>query len=76
MKSYDEKKKNTPPENKDKEQTPAPKVSSGADLSETDLAGTKEYVAEAEKDAAKKETATKTPKKIQEGDLSKPKREY
>ena len=32
--------------------------------------------APAKKDAAKKETATKTPKKIQEGDLSKPKREY
>lgn len=39
----------------DQRQTPAPKVSSGEDLSEKDLKGTKEYVAEAEKVAERKE---------------------
>ena len=39
----------------DQRQTPAPKVSGGEDLSEKDLKGTKEYVAEAEKVAERKE---------------------
>ena len=39
----------------DQRQTPAPKVSSGKDLSETDMEGTKKYVAEAEKVAERKE---------------------
>ncbi|WP_417353295.1 hypothetical protein [Flavobacterium alkalisoli] len=39
----------------DQRQTPAPKVSSGEDLSETDIKGTKKYVSEAEKVAERKE---------------------
>ena len=63
---------------KDKNQTPAPKVSSKSETddvkpSESNL---KKNMAEAEKGAAKKTTATKTPQKIQEGDTTKKKREY
>jgi len=62
----------------DKNQTPAPKVSSKSDQkdvkpSESNL---KKTMAEAEKGAAKKTTATKTPQKIQEGDTTEKKREY
>ncbi|MDV6168010.1 hypothetical protein R1T16_06210 [Flavobacterium sp. DG1-102-2] len=59
-------------------QTPAPKVS-GKTLdkdvkpSESNL---KKTMAEAEKGAAKKTTATKTPQKIQDGDTKKKKSEY
>lgn len=61
----------------DKNQTPAPKVSSERNddvkPSESNL---KKNMAEAEKGAATKTTATKTPQKIQEGKTSEHKREY
>lgn len=63
----------------DKNQTPAPKVSSkpkvgdNVKASESNL---KKNMAEAEKGAAKKTTATKTPQKIQDGKLDQRKREY
>lgn len=61
----------------DKNQTPAPKVSSERNddvkPSESNL---KKNMAEAEKGAAKKTTATKTPQKIQEGKTGKHKRKY
>ncbi len=60
----------------DKKQTPAPKVSSGKELSEKKTPKLEKNKADAEKGAAKKESATKTPSKIQEGNLGKSKREY
>jgi len=62
----------------DKNQTPAPKVSSkpkehDVKPSESVL---KKQMAEAEKGAAKKTTATKTPQKIQDGKTGETKREY
>ena len=62
----------------DKNQTPAPKVSSKSNIGDVDPkdSNLKKQMAEAEKGAAKKTTATKTPQKIQDGDTSKPKREY
>ncbi len=62
----------------DKNQTPAPKVSSKSDIEDVDPKDSNimKQMAEAEKGAAKKTTATKTPQKIQEGDTSKHKREY
>ena len=59
----------------DKNQTPAPKVSSGKDLSEKDTPELKKNIKNAEKGAAKKQ-ATKTPQKIQDGNTDKHKREY
>lgn len=52
-------------------QTPAPKVSSGKPLVEKKSSNLKKTMAEAEKGAAKKTTATKTPQKIQEGKMNK-----
>lgn len=62
----------------DKNQTPAPKVSSKSNIEDVDPkdSNLKKQMAEAEKGAAKKTTATKTPQKIQDGDTSKHKREY
>ena len=60
----------------DKSQTPAPKVSSGKDISQEKTTYTKEQMDSAEKGAAKKTSATKTAQKIQDGDTSKHKREY
>ena len=60
----------------DKKQTPAPKVSSGKELNEKKTPKLEDEKTTAEKGAAKKESATKTPSKIQEGDTSKHKREY
>ncbi|KGO92323.1 hypothetical protein [Flavobacterium subsaxonicum] len=57
-------------------QTPAPKSSSGKDLKDTDSTELKKAIPEAEKGAAKKTSATKTPQKIQDGDTSEKKREY
>lgn len=63
---------------KDKNQTPAPKVSNGHDLSKStkDEGGLKAALQEAKKGAAKKTSATKTPKKIQEGKLGQKNTEY
>lgn len=62
----------------DKNQTPAPKVSS--ESKEHDVAPKDsvliQQMAEAEKGAAKKTTATKTPQKIQDGEIGEHKREY
>lgn len=62
----------------DKNQTPAPKVSS--EPKEHDVAPKDsvlmQQMAEAEKGAAKKTTATKTPQKIQDGETGEHKREY
>lgn len=52
-------------------QTPAPKVSSGKSLEKKKSTSLKENIKEAEKGAAKKTTATKTPQKIQEGKIKK-----
>lgn len=63
----------------DKNQTPAPKVSSKAttgDHVKPEDSNLKKTMAEAEKGAAKKTTATKTPQKIQEGKTTQKKREY
>ena len=62
----------------DKNQTPAPKVSSDREDYEVKPSESvlKEQMAEAEKGAAKKTTATKTPQKIQDGNLDEKKREY
>ena len=57
-------------------QTPTPKASSGTPLHEQDTPELKKKVADAEKGAATKVTATKTPQKIQDGDLGEKKREY
>lgn len=63
---------------KDKNQTPAPKVSSGNDTSKSknDEGNLKAALSEAKKGAEKKTSATKTPSKIQEGNLNEKKREY
>lgn len=62
----------------DKNQTPAPKVSSDRKDYEVKPSESvlKKQMAEAEKGAAKKTTATKTPQKIQDGNLDEKKREY
>jgi len=62
----------------DKNQTPAPKVSSDREDYEVKPSESvlKKQMAEAEKGAAKKTTATKTPQKIQEGKIGGQKREY
>lgn len=63
----------------DKSQTPAPKVSSKSktgDHQKASDSNLKKNMAEAEKGAAKKTTATKTPQKIQDGKLDERKREY
>ncbi|MFL9845739.1 Ntn hydrolase family protein [Flavobacterium rhizosphaerae] len=60
----------------DKRQTPAPKVSSENKMDEKDKGTLKEHMEVAKKGAAKQTDATKTPEKIQEGDLSKDKTEY
>ncbi|MHA3786759.1 hypothetical protein ACX0HA_01010 [Flavobacterium hauense] len=62
----------------DKNQTPAPKVSSDREDYEVKPSESvlKKQMAEAEKGAAKKTTATKTPQKIQEGKMDGQKREY
>lgn len=52
-------------------QTPAPKVSSGKPLKQKESSNLKRTIEEAEKGAAKKTTATKTPQKIQEGKTKK-----
>ena len=57
-------------------QTPAPKSSSGKPLHEQDTPELKNKIAEAEKGAAKKTTATKTPQKIQDGKMEGHKKEY
>lgn len=57
-------------------QTPAPMASSGKDLKDENTHKLDHTVNDAEKGAAKKTSATKTPKKIQEGDTSQKKREY
>jgi hypothetical protein len=57
-------------------QTPAPKVSGGKPLKEEKNSNLKKTIAEAEKGAAKKTTATKTPQKIQEGKTGERKTEY
>jgi hypothetical protein len=63
---------------KDKSQSPAPKVSSGSDLSKStkDEGNLKAMLSEAKKGAAKKTTATKTAAKVQEGKTGQNKREY
>ncbi|KOS06249.1 hypothetical protein AM493_09555 [Flavobacterium akiainvivens] len=63
---------------KDKNQTPAPKVSADKDLTKSTKSteGLKAALSEAKKGAARKTSATKTAAKIQEGDLSKRKTEY
>jgi hypothetical protein len=63
---------------KDKNQTPAPKVSSDNGLGESkgNNDGLKAALSEAKKGAAKKTQATKTPAKIQEGKLREKKTEY
>lgn len=63
---------------KDKNQTPAPKVSNGRDLSKSnkDEGNLKATLSEAKEGAAKKTSATKTPSKIQEGKLDEKKTEY
>jgi len=63
---------------KDKNQTPAPKASSGSDLSKSkkDEGNLKATLSEAKEGATKKTSATKTPSKIQEGKLDKKKTEY
>lgn len=60
----------------DKNQTPAPKVSSGKDTSEKNESNLKTKISEAEKSAERKTGATKTPQKIQNGDLEESKKEY
>lgn len=50
---------------------PAPKVSSGKPLEEKKSSNLKKTIAQAEKGAAKKTSATKTPQKIQEGKMDK-----
>lgn len=52
-------------------QTPAPKVSSGKPLEEKKSSNLKKTMTQAEKGAAKKTSATKTPQKIQEGKMDK-----
>ncbi len=61
---------------KSDKQTPAPKTSTDKPLHKQDTGELKSNFAEAEKGAAKKTSATKTPKKIQEGDTEEQKREY
>lgn len=62
----------------DKKQTPAPKVSSRKDPSEKDVkeSNLKKQMAQAEEGAKSKTGATKTPQKIQDGDLKENKKEY
>ena len=63
----------------DKNQTPAPKVSSKSKVEDNvkpEDSVLKKKMHEAEKGAAQKTSATKTPQKIQDGDTSKHKREY
>ncbi|AWH85364.1 hypothetical protein HYN59_09660 [Flavobacterium album] len=57
-------------------QTPAPKSSSGTPLHKQDTPELKNSMKEAEKGAAKKTAATKTPQKIQEGKTAEHKKEY
>lgn len=57
-------------------QTPAPKSSSGTPLHKQDSKELKNNFTEAEKGAAKKTSATKTPQKIQDGNTAGQKREY
>ncbi|MEL1243222.1 hypothetical protein AAEO56_03015 [Flavobacterium sp. DGU11] len=57
-------------------QTPAPKSSSGKPLHEQETPELKKTMREAEKGAAKKTTATKTPQKIQDGNTAEHKKEY
>jgi hypothetical protein len=63
---------------KDESQSPAPKVSSAKDTSESgnDEGNLKAQMAQAEEGAKDKTSATKTPQKIQDGDTSEKKREY
>ena len=61
----------------DKNQTPAPKVSSGKETSEkNEESNLKNHVDLAEDGAKSKTGATKTPQKIQDGETSEKKREY
>lgn len=60
----------------DKAQTPAPKVSSRKDPSEEKESNLKKTMAQAEKGAKSKTGATKTPQKIQDGNLNESKKEY
>lgn len=60
---------------KDKVQTPAPKVKSGKDPSEKGDGELIKNFANAEKGAKKVTGATKTPQKIQKGNLKQSKRE-
>ncbi|WP_294822508.1 hypothetical protein [uncultured Flavobacterium sp.] len=57
-------------------QTPAPKSSSGTPLHKEDSKELKNNFSEAEKGAAEKTAATKTPQKIQDGNTAEHKREY
>jgi hypothetical protein len=57
-------------------QTPAPKSTSGRPLHEQETPELKSNFKEAEKGAAKKTSATKTPQKIQDGKMSENKKEY
>lgn len=57
-------------------QTPAPKSDSGKPLHKQDAPELEKTMANAEKGAAKKTSATKTPQKIQEGKTGEHKREY
>lgn len=59
----------------DKNQTPAPKVSSGKTISEKDKGTLKKNFAERAKGADDKTTATKTPQKVQNGKLTNNKQE-
>lgn len=63
---------------KDKNQTPAPKVSSKPEDHDVDPKDSvlKKKMAEAEKGAAKMTSATKTPQKIATGKTTTNKREY
>jgi len=63
---------------KDESQSPAPKASGAKDTSESsnDEGNLKAQMAEAKKGAAKKTSATKTPQKIQDGNMSEKKTEY
>lgn len=59
----------------DKNQTPAPKVSSGKVISDKDKGSLKKNFAERAKGADDKTTATKTPQKVQDGNLTNTKQE-
>jgi len=56
--------------------SPAPKTSNGTPLHKQDSKELKKNIDEAEKGAAKKTSATKTPQKIQDGKTAEHKREY